>query len=125
MPFPHQKSFKTLGLSLCLATALLCSLAVNLTAQEPPAQANKSSNNNDREKSEAQLDPNHMIRAPKNPRFFGASLVNPWFPPQVARVRAKTLCRCGMETRNYGICCSKNKSIGERGRRHSALAARA
>jgi hypothetical protein len=80
MPFPRQKSFKTLGLSLCLAAALLCSLAVNLTAQEPPAQANKRSHNNDREKSEAQPDPNHMIRAPKNPRFFGALPRKPLFP---------------------------------------------
>jgi len=56
MLFPSRKSFKTLCFLLFLATALLCFLAVKVTAQEQPASSQQN-NDSDQEKSDAQSAP--------------------------------------------------------------------
>ena len=64
MLFPRRKSFKTMRFPLFLATALVCSLAVTVAAQEQPA----SSQHNDRvqeEKSEAHSDPDVAQSSPR------------------------------------------------------------
>ena len=71
MPFPRRKSFKTLGLLLFLAAALLCSPAANMTAQEQPASGQNNSTPNNQEKSEAQSAPDV---AQSSPRERGHSL---------------------------------------------------
>jgi polysaccharide biosynthesis/export protein len=62
MPFLRRKSFKTLRFLLYLAAALLCSLAVNVTAQEQPAST-LYKNDSDRETQStpdvAQSSPQH------------------------------------------------------------------
>jgi polysaccharide biosynthesis/export protein len=51
MLFPSRKSFKTLCFLLFLATALLCFLAVKVTAQEQPTSSQQNNNDSDQEKS--------------------------------------------------------------------------
>jgi len=63
MPFPRRKSLKTLVLSLFLATALLCVLAVNITGQEQPAST--THDDSDKEKSEAQSAPDVAQSSPR------------------------------------------------------------
>ena len=64
MSFLHQKSFKTLCFSLFLSTALLCLLAVNMTAQEQPVSTPRS-NDSDQGKSEAQSAPDFAQSGPR------------------------------------------------------------
>ena len=64
MPFPCRKSFKTLRFSRFLATALLCSLAVNLTAQEQPASSQHNDSDQE-EKSEVQSAPDVAQSSPQ------------------------------------------------------------
>ena len=64
MPFPRRKSFKTLGFLLFLAAALLCLLAVNITAQEQPVST-AHSNDGDQEKGETQSAPDVAQSSPR------------------------------------------------------------
>jgi len=58
MPFRRRKSFTTLCFPLFLAAALVCSLVVNMTAQEQPASSQTTDNDRDhQERSEAQSAP--------------------------------------------------------------------
>jgi polysaccharide biosynthesis/export protein len=64
MPFLRRKSFKTLRFLLFLAVALLCSLALDVTAQEQPAST-QHNNDSDQEKSEAQSAPDVAQSSPR------------------------------------------------------------
>ena len=64
MPFQHRKSFTTLRFPLFLAAALVCSLAVSMTAQEQPTSSQSTKNDNDQERSEAQSAPDVAQSSP-------------------------------------------------------------
>jgi polysaccharide biosynthesis/export protein len=57
MPFQRRKSFTILHFPLFLAAVLVCSLAVNMTAQEQPTSSQSINKDNDQERSEARSAP--------------------------------------------------------------------
>jgi polysaccharide biosynthesis/export protein len=64
----RRKSLKTLRFAPLLATALLCSWAVNMAGQEPPTSAppnNQAGNNNDQGQTEAQPAPDVVQPSPR------------------------------------------------------------